>query len=148
MDLSLTRRADYAVRAALYLAEAWPDGRPRKIREVASAMALPRSYTPEVLGILARAQLAVARAGPTGGYRLSRRPADISLLEVVEAAEGPLALAHCTLRGGPCRWEDACPVHSTWVRASQALRDSLGSTSLEDVVQADATLGGTLDARV
>jgi Rrf2 family protein len=87
MDLALTRRGDYAVRAALCLARR-ADGGYVKIREVAAAMALPPSYTPQVLRLLAAAGLAEARAGRGGGYRLTRPPGEVALLEVVEAAEG------------------------------------------------------------
>jgi DNA-binding IscR family transcriptional regulator len=55
MDLALTRRGGYAVRAALCLARWGADGRHVKIREVAQAMALPASYTPQVLRLLAAA---------------------------------------------------------------------------------------------
>ena len=140
MDLGLTRRGDYAVRAALCLARWGGEGRYVKIREVVQRMALPASYTPQVLRLLAGAGLAEARAGRVGGYRLTRPPGEIALLEVVEAAEGALALERCILRGGPCHWDHACAVHSAWSAAVQACRESLGRTTLADLVAADAKL--------
>jgi Rrf2 family protein len=140
VDLALSRKGDYAVRAALHLARAWPDQQPVKIREVVEAMALPAGYTPRVLKILADAGLAHARAGRQGGYRLAAAPETISLLDVVEAAEGPFTLDRCILRGGPCHWEDACAVHSAWATAVQACRESLRATTLADLVAADAEL--------
>jgi Rrf2 family iron-sulfur cluster assembly transcriptional regulator len=148
MDLALTRRGDYAVRAALCLARWGGDGRYVKIREVAQAMALPASYTPQVLRPLADAGLAEARAGRDGGYRLTRPPGEVALLEVVEAAEGAFTLERCILRGGPCHWEQACAVHAAWSAAVQACRDSLGLTTLADLVEADKRLeagGGILE---
>jgi Rrf2 family iron-sulfur cluster assembly transcriptional regulator len=140
MDLGLTRRGDYAVRAALCLARWGGEGRYVKIREVVQRMALPASYTPQVLRLLAEAGLAEARAGRVGGYRLTRLPGEIALLEVVEAAEGALALERCILRGGPCHWEQACAVHGAWSAAVQACRDSLRQTTLADLAAADARL--------
>jgi len=140
MDLTLTSRGDYAVRAALCLAKVTGAGRYLKIREVADAMALPASYTPQVLRLLADAGLAQAKAGRNGGYRLTRAPAEVSLLEVVEAAEGSFALERCILRGGPCYWQAVCAVHAAWSAAVQACRDSLGSTTLADLAHADAQL--------
>ena len=140
MDLALTRRGDYAVRAALCLAQRSGQGGYVKIREVAQTMALPACYTRRVLRLLAEAGLAEARAGRDGGYRLTRPPAEVALLEVVEAAEGPFALERCILRGGPCHWEQACAVHAAWSAAVQACRDSLGRTSLADLVAADVRL--------
>jgi Rrf2 family protein len=139
MDLGLSKTGDYAVRAAISLARNYGNGY-RKIREVAVEMALPLRYTPQILTMLGRAGFAEARAGREGGYRLSRPPGDITLLEVVEAAEGPLETSRCTLRGGPCQWDNVCPVHHAWVAAGRALRDSLNSTSLADVAREDASL--------
>jgi Rrf2 family protein len=137
MNLTLTKRGDYAVRAAISLARAFPHGDYRKTREVAMEMGLPLRYTPQIVGLLIRAGLAEARAGREGGYRLAREPAKISLLDVVEAAEGPLRAARCTLRGGPCHWEDVCPVHPAWEEATRLLRGSLGTTSLADLARTD-----------
>jgi Rrf2 family protein len=139
MDLALTRRGDYAVRAALCLAKR-SDGRYLKIREVVASMGLPPSYTPQVLKLLAEAGIAEARAGRDGGYRLTRAPAAVSLLEVVEAADGPFRLERCILRGGPCHWEQACAVHAAWSAAVLACRASLAGTTLADLVATDARL--------
>lgn len=141
MDITLSKTADYAVRAALELAEAGQDGSYTTIAQVAERMALPRTFTPQVLGMLARARIAESKPGRGGGYRLARSPKRISMLEVVEAAEGPLVNERCTMRGGPCRWEDRCAVHDTWIRAAEALRRSLARTSLAQVANADQALG-------
>ncbi|MBI4260607.1 MAG: Rrf2 family transcriptional regulator [Actinobacteria bacterium] len=138
VNLSLTRRGDYVVRAAHSLARAHSeDGGYRKIREVAEEMSLPLGYTPQILALLARAGIAESRAGRQGGYRLRRDPEEISMLEVVEAGEGPLAFERCALRGGPCRWEDVCALHPTWSRAAEAVRTTLAHTTLADVVAVD-----------
>ena len=136
MDLTLSKTADYAVRAAIALAEAWGDGY-RTIHEVADEMELPLSFTPQVLGLLARAGIADSKAGRGGGYRLARSPSRITMLEVVEAAEGPLANERCTLRGGPCRWDDHCAVHQTWTRARESLRRELARSSLAKIAAED-----------
>lgn len=141
MDLTLTNRGDYVVRAAIALAAAWDGaGAYRKIRDVAEEMALPPSYTPQLLGMLAKAGLAEAKAGRDGGYRLSRPPKDVTLLEVIEAAEGHLVSRRCPIRGGPCRWDDVCALHPTWLKTSEAIRSTLARTSLEDVSKVDRQL--------
>jgi Rrf2 family protein len=141
VDLTLTRRGDYVLRAATSLAGAWDGaGTYRKTRDIAEDMALPLSYTPQILGLLARARLAESKAGPTGGHRLARPPEDISVLEVIEAAEGPLTVERCPMRGGPCRWDEACAFHPTWSTATEAMRASLARSSLAEVSAADADL--------
>lgn len=140
MDLTLTKRGDYVVRAAISLAKAFRGGKYRKIREVAAEMGLPKQYTPQILHFLAEAGLAEALAGRHGGYRLVRDPEAITLLEIVEAGEGALRPERCTLRGGPCHWESMCPVHPAWEAATQALRWALQAISLASVASVDRKL--------
>lgn len=142
MDLRLTRRGDYAVRAALLLAASWDESQNGyvKLRDISTGMDIPASYTPQVLKLLAAAQLAEAKAGPDGGYRLRVAPSEITLLDVVEAAEGRFELGRCILRGGPCHWNDACAVHSAWSGVVQACRDQMGKTTLVDLAAADRRL--------
>lgn len=142
MDLGLTRRGDYAVRAALYLAASWGEAESGyvKLREIAVAMDMPLSYAPQVLKLLATAELAEAKAGPDGGYRLRIAPSDITLLQLVEAAEGGFELRRCIMRGGPCHWNDACAVHPAWFEVVQACREQMSRTTVADLAAADARL--------
>ena len=135
MNFTLTRRGDYALRAALHLAEAWEAS--AKVREISATMAIPSTYTPRIMGLLVQAGLAVSQAGPRGGFVLSRRPEDISVLEVIEAAEGSLLSETCILRGGACKWDEACAAHPTWSRASEAFRAELAATSLAELAETD-----------
>ncbi|HUF52600.1 MAG TPA: Rrf2 family transcriptional regulator [Dehalococcoidia bacterium] len=137
MDLQLSRRGDYAVRAAIALARNEGKGY-TKIRDVSKAMNIPAPYTPQIMRILASAGMAEAKAGRVGGYKLARPAVEISLLEVIEAAEGALRSSRCTMRGEPCVWDSHCPVHDTWVAGAEALRAELAATSLASVSQRDA----------
>ena len=146
MRMELGKRADYAVRAAVDLARhAW-DGERRKARAIAEEMAIPASYVPQILAELVRAGIAVSVAGPGGGYALARAPAEVSLLEVIEAIDGELLSSACVLRAGPCRWDDMCAVHIPWARAQFAMLDSLSATSLAELVANDQALeAGTFE---
>jgi Rrf2 family transcriptional regulator, iron-sulfur cluster assembly transcription factor len=137
--ISLHRRGDYAVRAVLDLAR-HHGGPRRKGRDISTAMAIPPNFLPQVLGDLVRAGLVSSASGPDGGYALLREPEDISLLEVVELAEGPLRSGQCVLRGGPCRWEDACAVHEPFSAAQDAFEGQLAATSFAALAAADAEL--------
>jgi Rrf2 family protein len=136
VNLSLTKRADYAVRAALCLAERWDSGDRVTVTEVARRMSLPRTNTPQILGLLTRAGLAEARSGRGGGYRLTRSPSEISLLDVVEAGDGRVGSARCILRGGQCRRQDVCAVHDAWYGATESFRASLSRVALDEVAAA------------
>jgi Rrf2 family protein len=115
-------------------------GSRRKAREIARVMDIPVRYLPQLLAPLIRGGFVVATAGPEGGYALARNPADISLLEVIECAEGPVESPRCVLRGGPCDWAETCPVHETWGRTVRSAADVLRSTSFEALARADEAI--------
>jgi Rrf2 family protein len=137
MDMTLSKRGDYVMRSAISLAQAFDDGTPRKIREIVADTAVPQTFASQILADLVRAGLAISKAGRDGGYRLSRRPAEISVLEVIEAGEGPLRAERCALGEGPCRWEAVCPLHETWIQATVVLRELLAGTTLAEIAARD-----------
>jgi Rrf2 family protein len=103
-------------------------------------MNIPYKTLTLILAGLVAEGLLVATHGPRGGYRLARHPSEISVLDILEAAEGPVTFDHCVLRDGPCDWEETCPVHDTWARAQDALIRELASTSLAEMAVIDAAI--------
>lgn len=139
MHIDLGRRGDYAIRAALMLACHHGEGRV-KSRQISEVMEIPGPYVPHVLGALVRAGLVNSTAGPRGGYELARPPAEISVLALVEAAEGDIRARVCPLRGGPCHWHDACALHDDWSAAQDAFLDRLAATDLQMLCEKDTAL--------
>ena len=133
MRLELTKRGDYAVRAMLALARA-PDGTLLSARRIAEAMDIPVRFLPQVLGDLSRAGLVVAAPGRTGGYRLARPAASVSLLDVIEAVEGDSRRRTCVLRGAPCGLDGYCDVHAAFYAGQEALLAALDGASLASLV--------------
>jgi Rrf2 family protein len=129
MRLELTRRGDYAVRAMLALATRAP-GQVTSGREIADEMAIPVAFLPRVMSDMVAAGLVRSTTGRSGGYVLARRPADIALLEVIEAVEGDSRRMTCVLRGGPCGRDGHCQVHDVFFAAQDALLGRLRGVSL------------------
>lgn len=139
MQVALGRKGDYSVRAMLDITKHAPEGR-RKAREIASSMDVPDRYLTQILANLVNEGLLKATAGPDGGYSLTRPAEAITLLDVVEASEGPILLEECVLKGGPCEWEEACPVHTPWVRAQDAVKVELSNTTFAALASFDADI--------
>lgn len=139
MNMTLSKRGDYVMRAAISLARA-EAGSYRKIRQIVADTEVPQTFASQILADLVRAGLATSKAGRDGGYRLDRPPSEISVLQVVEAAEGPLRSERCALGEGPCRWDAVCPVHETWTQAAAMLRELLSRTTLDDIAERDAAI--------
>lgn len=143
MQVVLGRKGDYAVRAVLDISRHSDAGR-RKAREIAAAMEIPDRYLTQILAHLVSGGLLNAVAGPDGGYSLARSPESITLLDVVEVTEGPIAIDHCVMKGKPCEWDHICPIHIPWSRAQQALMAELEKATFADLAgYADQIDAGT-----
>ena len=103
--------------------------------EVAEATGLPAATVSQVLKKLAHAGLVVSQRGAHGGYSLGRTPAEISVADLVEALEGPVALTACVdgAEGG-CGVETSCPMRGSWDRVNGAIRAALESVTLADML--------------
>jgi Rrf2 family protein len=130
--MQITRQADYAVRAVLELA-----GSNRLDRltaeEIARRRAIPLAFLSKTLGRLSEAGIVVTQRGVKGGVSLGRPASGISLLEVVEAIDGPIALNECVLDEDACRWTGSCPVHNVWCSLQHELRDRLAGTTFQQL---------------
>jgi Rrf2 family transcriptional regulator, iron-sulfur cluster assembly transcription factor len=133
MRLELTKRGDYAVRAMLAIAAVKPGNGPISARRISEQMHIPARFLPHVLRDLTRAGLVEGTTGRSGGYRLARTAAEITLLEVVKAAEGEEGPRSCVLRGIPCRSDGTCAVHDVFDGARTSLLQRLAATTLADV---------------
>ncbi|NQV08177.1 Rrf2 family transcriptional regulator [bacterium] len=126
MLLSLTRKGDYAIRAMLHITGHHP--RLRNTRQIATGMDLPRNLLSQILAALVHHDLLRSTPGPAGGYVLARPPEEISLLEVIEVIEGPVAADTCVLSGGSCDWDNVCPLHESWAGARAGVAAGLATT--------------------
>ena len=137
MELGLSWRGDYTLRAAVELARFHDDHQWHKASALAQATGIPPGYIRQILGDLVHHGVVEARSGNTGGYRLSRHPGQITVLELVEVGEGPLVSVRCVMRGTGCSSRRPCLLHNTVARAREALRHELESATLESVVPRD-----------
>ena len=131
MRLELSKRTDLAIRALDALCETGPDDRVPGA-ELARITGTSTNYLPQVMAPLVRAQWVESVSGPSGGYVLIERAKTISLLDVIEAVEGPVD-GHCVLRGAPCPVEEPCRLHVPWIRARDALLSELSSTPVSEM---------------
>jgi Rrf2 family transcriptional regulator, iron-sulfur cluster assembly transcription factor len=132
--LFLTKRGEYGIRALLHLA-AIPSGERRTASELAEACEIPAGNVPTIVNILARSGLLACSPGRGGGCSLARDPADISMLEIIEALEGQLEVPHCLLDSRRCHDRDPeCAVHAAWSLGRDAAIGALSETSLADTL--------------
>ncbi len=99
--------------------------------QLAKAMHLPLPTVRKILKILASENLLVSVRGAAGGYSLARKPEEITLMELVAALEGPVALTECA-SGDPCSCalEKVCGLKENWSFINQLMRNTLESYNL------------------
>jgi len=118
--MQITRQADYAVRAVLYLARLGIGNR-AATSAIAEDQHIPPSFLAKIVSQLSIAGLLNTSRGARGGVTLARKPEDISLLEVVEAIDGPIRLNECAHADGACDFADTCPLVPIWQGAQSDL---------------------------
>ena len=130
VKLDITRKSDLAVRA-LQVLDAVDDR--IKGSDLAELVNSTPGFIPQVLAPLVKKRWVRSDPGPTGGYVLIVDLDTISVLDVIEAVEGPTDMDVCVLDGGHCSEGDRCAIHEAWSRARGQLLAELGSTSLRDL---------------
>ena len=126
--LRVTKLTDYATVLLTVLA-ARPGG-VLSAAELAEQSGLEIPTVAKVLRPLAQAGLVEGFRGAGGGYRLARDAAAISLVEIVEAMEGPLGMTECSLHDGACGIEQSCGVRANWRRINDVVADALRGVTL------------------
>lgn len=126
--LVINRETDYAARIVLFLARR-PPGTRTTAQEVARQCHVPHAIVRRVVTRLSNAGFLDSTRGSGGGISLARPPDQISLLDVVEAMEGPPILNLCVRDPQECPLMEQCTVHIAWVQASDLLMDFLRSAT-------------------
>jgi len=128
--MQITRQADYAVRAVLYLAQMGPERR-SATSQIAGDQQIPPSFLAKIVSQLSVAGLLQTSRGARGGVSLARSPENISLLEVVEAIDGPILLNECVSPHSTCYFGDTCPMRPVWSDAQTELVTRLRNTTFD-----------------
>ena len=118
--MKFSTRAIYGMRAMLALAKAHGHGS-TFLKEIAEREGLPSTYLEQLMVPLRKADIIRGVRGAKGGYTLARNPAEITVLAILEALEGPLSLADCPAGPGCCGNSENCALTELWGRGSQAL---------------------------
>jgi len=128
----LSKPCQYAIQAMLFLSEQ-ESGRLYPVREISKHARVPLPYLSKILGRLARHGLVEARRGPHGGVMLNRRPAKVTLGEIVTALDGAPVEGACYLGLAECSDRQPCPVHESWQRVRRQLDGTLNRKTLVDL---------------
>ncbi len=127
MRLEVTRKTDLATRALLELGRG---GERAKAADLAARLGTTPGFLSQVVAPLSAQGWVRSEPGPTGGYRATVSLDDLSVLDVVEAVEGPTDTGRCVLEDRPCGGGGTCALHVAWSRARAQLIEELGKMPL------------------
>ncbi len=130
--IRLSKLADYGIVLLTYFAQ--EQQAVLTARELAERSRLPLPTVSKILKALCRGGLVMSQRGVNGGYALARSAKDISVVDIIAAIEGPIAMTECSFTApGLCEFENACPVRSNWQRINHTVVAALGGLTLLDM---------------
>ena len=134
MDI-LRRNTDYALRLVVHLAGQADDGEAVSTRVLAEAQDVSYQLACKLMQKLHAAELVDSDMGAKGGFRLKRSPEEISIVEVIEAIQGPLRLNRCLLGHGVCPRQETCTIRAKIGELQERMDDYLRDITLAELVQ-------------
>ncbi len=127
--MQITRETDYAIRSVLYLSQNRHGI--KMVDEIAKEKEIPKPFLSKILQKLSRAGIVKSYRGIKGGFGLAREPKKISLLDVIVAIEGSVAMNICAIDRRSCKFSDACAVHPVWVELKKQTESFLKRYNFE-----------------
>ncbi|HHU61372.1 MAG: Rrf2 family transcriptional regulator [Bacillota bacterium] len=131
--MEITRKTEYAVSALVELAIHPNEHISSKI--IASRQEIPTNFLPQIMALLSAEGWVVGVRGPGGGVRLAVEPENITVYDVIELIEGPIAISKCLGTEISCQREGGCPMQPVWLEAQKEFTKVLQRTTIADLVR-------------
>jgi FeS assembly SUF system regulator len=116
--------------------------------ELSDSTGLPLPTVSKILKCLGKSVLVEAHRGAAGGYKIGRAPSLITMVDIIEAMDGPIAITDCVeiSEHEPCQFVSQCSVHGNWDKVNNAIRDALKAVTLADMIASNAHVDLTKSA--
>jgi FeS assembly SUF system regulator len=131
--LRLSKLTDYGTVVMTYLAHG--TDRIHAASEIATKIHVAAPTVSKILKRLAREGLVISHRGVKGGYSLARPPQEISVVDIIDALEGPVGLTECGTSVGLCSQESSCSIRANWQRINSAVRQALADVTLAEMAE-------------
>jgi Rrf2 family protein len=132
--MEITRSGEYGLKGLVFLAQRPSQGLVL-VSDISKYQRIPETFLAKIFQRLSKAGLLRSSRGSKGGFSLGKPAASITMREVIEAIEGPIALSRCLRREGECKEEKLCPMYPVWSKAQKQLLEILDSTTVKDLAQ-------------
>lgn len=139
--MKLSTKSRYASRALIELGFQYGEG-PVKLKDISANQDISLKYLEQVMFPLRVGGYVKTMKGSQGGYILARHPESITLLEIVECVEGPIAPVDCVDNAELCERSKQCVTRDAWIGLKNVIRSELGSITLAELVEKQKQLNG------
>ena len=133
----ITRATDYAIRVLIYMSKK-PYGELSTKKEVSEKCNIPISFLAKIVQTLSKNRIINIKKGSQGGYILTKKPEEITLLEVIEMMEGEIFLNQCIKNQDVCEFYVSCVIHQIWINLTETLRKELNKINFKILAEKDS----------
>lgn len=134
--MRVSAKSDYALRALIEMATR-TDGKPVSAEELGKSQEIPHGFLQAILADLRRAGVVLSQRGQSGGWRLAREAAEVSVADVIRAVDGPLVSVYGLRPESVVYNERAAVLQPVWIAARGALRDVFENVSIAELASGD-----------
>src|SRR4030042_1152916 len=131
--MQITRSEEYGLKGVLFLAGKGPE-KVYLVNEISREQNIPGTFLAKIFQRLSKAGLLRSIRGAKGGFALGKPAGEITMKEIIEVLEGPIALNRCLLKKGECEVEKICPLHPVWEEVQQHFLSILENVTMQDLV--------------
>lgn len=136
--MKISTKGRYALRLIIELAKA-PAGVPVRLRELAEKQEISEKYSEQIISLLRRGGIVLAKRGTQGGYDLARDPKKITVGEILRLTEGDLSPVPCLENNGePCERKNSCATYMLWSKLKDAIDSVVDNTTIADLAEHDS----------
>lgn len=143
--LKISAKARYALRFVMDVAAHSADDKPRTGAVIAAAQNISEKFLSRIVIPLREKGIVRSIRGNVGGFRLARNPEDITLLDIVETMQGPVAILDCLAPGSDCPRLRSCLARRVWKDVNQSLVNALTKITVATILKRDSNIAETLD---
>lgn len=134
----------YGLQGMLYIAMHASDQKNIDLKQIASDQNIPKHFLSKILQQLVKNNLLYSMKGPTGGFKLSRPPEEITLIEIIDAIDGLGVFKQCGIGFKKCNDNNPCPIHHEYKKVREQVETLFKSKTLleltEDVERGDSII--------
>lgn len=142
--MKLSTKSRYGLRAIFDMAY-HAGNLPAQIKDISRRQNISPRYLEQIFQDLKKSGLLKSRRGPQGGYTLARKPEEITVKDIIEAAEGEVFLVACTSRNKSCKsqceFDNRCVTQKVWTEANRILNGYFESLTLKDLCDMGKEMG-------